>query len=119
MRCFHCERPACAEACPENGIARQPDGRVTIDDELCTGCGECVSACPYGAIVTMPDGKSAKCDQCHDEVERGWGPTCVRACPMRALRLEAGAAEAPPGRTPDPGFDEHGMGPSVLFLRRR
>ena len=50
-----------------------------------------------------------------DEVARGWGPTCVRACPMRALEY---GSDDRPARVADASFDDHGIGPSVTYLRR-
>lgn len=118
VHCFHCADPPCVEACPSNGIVKQEDGLVALDEGLCSGCGECVDACPFGAIVMRPDGTAAKCDGCSDETARGWDPTCVRACPTRALHL------VPPGDVPatsrvhDPAFQDHGIGPSVVYLMR-
>ena len=41
---------ACADACPDEAIAKRPDGIVVIDDALCSGCQTCIEACPYDAI---------------------------------------------------------------------
>lgn len=116
--CFHCAEPACVPACPEGGIARGADGLVVIDKEACTACGQCVEACPFDVIAPLPDGTATKCDGCADEVALGWEPTCVRACPMRALSF--GPTDPPPrsGRTPDPDFDDAGIGPAVRYWRR-
>jgi anaerobic dimethyl sulfoxide reductase subunit B (iron-sulfur subunit) len=97
-------------------MAARQDG-VQVDADLCVACGACIEACPFGAIVMHPEGRASKCDGCADEVARGWEPTCVRACPMRALGY-APAAGVPEGRTPDPTFVDHGIGPSVRYLRR-
>jgi len=118
VHCFHCEAPPCAEACPTGGIVKGEDGRVSIDDAECTGCATCVEACPFGAIVIRPDNAAAKCDACADETAGGWDPACVRGCPMRALWF--GPAEELPfeNRIEDTHFSDHGIGPSVLYLRR-
>ena len=118
IHCFHCAEPACVEACPSQGISQGEDGLVTIDEEACNGCEECAAACPFDAIVLRPDGTAAVCDACADEVARGWDPTCVRACPTRALWY--GPADAVPfgNRVPDADFEDEGIGPAVLFLRR-
>ena len=88
VSCNHCEKPACLEACPEDAITkREADGVVLIEAEKCTGCRTCESACPYGAIQFRPgdDAKAEKCDFCADRLAVGETPTCVGACPMRAL----------------------------------
>ncbi|MBN1641575.1 MAG: 4Fe-4S dicluster domain-containing protein [Anaerolineae bacterium] len=116
VHCFHCAAPACAAACPTAAIATRPGGWVQIDAALCIACGACVEACPFGAIVL--DGAAIKCDGCGDERERGWDPTCVRACPMRALSIAPADALLPERRIPDPTFDDQGIGPAVVYLRR-
>ena len=117
LHCFHCAEPPCAEVCPTGAIARQTSQWVQIEAGLCNACGACVDACPFTAIVLLPEGVAAKCDGCADEVSRGWVPTCVRACPMRALAYGPACA-LPERRTEDREFDDHGIGPSVLYLRR-
>ena len=117
MHCFHCEEPSCAHVCPTSAIAKGGDGLVQIEGELCTACGACVEACPFSAMVMCASGTASKCDGCVDEVARGWGPTCVRACPMRALRYGQDATW-PENRVADPSFEDHGIGPVVRFLRR-
>ena len=116
--CFHCDEPSCAEVCPTDAIAKTADGWVQIDGQLCVRCGACVEACPFAAIVTQPDGYTSKCDGCMDQVSQGWTPTCVRACPMRALQYGPIADALLERRTHDQAFDDHGIGPSVMYLRR-
>ena len=72
-------------------------------------------ACPFDAVATLPDGTAVKCDGCADEMAEGREPTCVRACPMRALCF------APPDPLPSgrvPAYDRCGSGsaPRVLYL---
>jgi anaerobic dimethyl sulfoxide reductase subunit B (iron-sulfur subunit) len=114
--CLHCDRPPCVDVCPTGAMGRHPDW-VQIDASLCIACGSCIEACPFAAIVMRPEGVAAKCDGCADEVALGWGPTCVRACPMRALGV-APASSVPENRIQDLAFEDHGIGPSVLYLRR-
>ena len=117
VHCFHCAEPPCAQACPEGAIAKDDAGYVVLDPAKCTGCGQCIGACPFAAIVRLPDGTATKCDGCPDEAARGWEPTCVRACPMRALAYEP---PDPPreNRVADPDFTDHGIGPAVRYWRR-
>jgi anaerobic dimethyl sulfoxide reductase subunit B (iron-sulfur subunit) len=116
--CYHCAKPACAAACPTSAIVKEKDGLVQIDRELCTRCGACVQACPFSAIATESDGIVSKCDGCADEIAAGSVPTCVRACPMRAMGYLAIEALPPAGRVADPDFDDRGIGPAVVYLIR-
>jgi anaerobic dimethyl sulfoxide reductase subunit B (iron-sulfur subunit) len=117
IHCFHCADPPCIDACPTGAMARQENGWVHVEEGLCVACGSCIDACPFAAIVMRPDGLASKCDGCADEVARGWQPTCVRACPMRALGYGPPEDVLPENRTPDAEFVDHGTGPSVLYLR--
>jgi anaerobic dimethyl sulfoxide reductase subunit B (iron-sulfur subunit) len=132
--CFHCAQAPCIGVCPTGALGRpgalgqpgapgQPEGWVQIDAGLCIACGACIEACPLGAIVMRPEGVASKCDGCADEVARGWGPTCVRACPMRALGYAAeGRSPAdgalPENRVQDDVLYDRQIGPAVLYLRR-
>ena len=116
--CFHCAEPPCAEVCPTAAIARKEAGWVQIDAGLCNACGACLDACPFSAIVIGAEGVASKCDGCADEVNRGWGPTCVRACPMRALDYGPRAGASSEVRVGDRDFEDHGIGPAVLYVRR-
>jgi anaerobic dimethyl sulfoxide reductase subunit B (iron-sulfur subunit) len=118
VHCFHCARPPCVEVCPTGATARGKDGWVQVEAELCIACGACVEACPFSAVAIGPEDTASKCDGCVDEVSRGWKPTCVRACLMRALDYAPGASSLPDKRVDDWDFRDHGIGPSVQYLRR-
>ena len=87
--CYHCEKPACIDACAVEAISKEPKyGAVLIDSDKCTGCRNCYEECPYGAPVFEGDeiGEVAqKCDMCIDRLEAGDLPICVGACSARAL----------------------------------
>ena len=88
LACNHCEEPACRDACPSNAIAKREDGAVLIDPDRCLGCRYCEWACPYGAPRYDPAARRmTKCDFCAEAIARGEAPSCVRACPMRALEF--------------------------------
>ena len=45
----------CATACLFNAIVRDEQGKLTIDPELCCGCGACISACKAGNLTASRD----------------------------------------------------------------
>lgn len=90
--CWHCEVPTCVAACPVQAIVkRQEDGIVVVDPGTCLGnvaCDEkCRKACPYSApqFGSTPGAKMGKCNFCIERFQSGKRPTCVEACPVRAL----------------------------------
>ena len=86
MSCNHCADPICARNCPTRALWKRDDGIVQIDQDLCIGCKYCAWVCPYGAPQFNPEkGVMGKCDLCADYVDEGKNPSCVDACPMRAL----------------------------------
>lgn len=97
--CQHCDNPACTEACPTGAMAKDPEtGIVSVDTEVCIGCGSCEASCPYGAPHVDPDlGYSVKCDGCADRVAEGKLPICVEACLMRCLEFGDAAEMAEKG----------------------
>jgi anaerobic dimethyl sulfoxide reductase subunit B (iron-sulfur subunit) len=87
ISCNHCAAPACLAVCPVAAIIKDPDtGIVTIDTDLCIGCGSCLTACPYDAPSLWEErGIYTKCDMCAAMVADGEIPLCVSGCTMRAL----------------------------------
>lgn len=55
---------------------------VTVDEEVCVGCGECVTACP-AQLFTLQDGKATvgndDCLGCQ---------SCAEICPVGAIKVE-------------------------------
>ena len=86
LSCNHCTHPKCAGVCPVDAFNVRPDGIVLIDTSRCMGCGYCAWACPYAAPQYDPArGVMTKCNLCYDNLDAGLAPTCVAACPLRAL----------------------------------
>jgi DMSO reductase iron-sulfur subunit len=89
--CFHCAKPVCAEACPNQAIAKEEKyGAVLVDSSKCDGQRKCREACPYGAPQfggDAPGIKMSKCTMCIDRLEQGLAPICVLSCSMRALEF--------------------------------
>ena len=86
LSCNHCEDAPCVENCPTGALAKRDDGIVTLDQDHCVGCKYCAWSCPYGAPQFNPGQRvMGKCDLCADYVDQGKNPSCVDACPMRAL----------------------------------
>jgi len=61
---------------------------ITIDEDLCTGCGDCVPACDEGALAIV-DGKAKLVKDIYCD---GLG-ACLGDCPTGALKVEVREAE--------------------------
>ncbi|MBQ6478308.1 MAG: 4Fe-4S binding protein [Erysipelotrichaceae bacterium] len=53
---------------------------VTIDRDLCIGCGACTGVCPTGSLELDEEGKS----KCNEETCIDCG-ACVATCPVEAI----------------------------------
>ena len=53
--CQHCAEPPCVPVCPTGATVQRADGLVTMDYDLCIGCGYCAVACPYQARTIAHD----------------------------------------------------------------
>ncbi|MCX8190430.1 MAG: ATPase, T2SS/T4P/T4SS family [Candidatus Diapherotrites archaeon] len=86
LKCKHCkpEEARCALVCRKNAFYKVTENIVSIDKELCDGCGACMKACSYRAI-TIVEGKASKCDLC---AEHGFEIVCARECPKGAIKIE-------------------------------
>lgn len=115
--CNHCQKPVCADACPNGAYYRRDDGLLILDPEKCTGCRVCQEACPYDAIYYNEEQKICqKCTGCAHLLDHGVKkPRCVEACPTDALGFGdeeelqdfiVGAAVRSP---------ETGLGPRVYY----
>ncbi len=61
---------------------------ITIDEELCNGCGQCIVACAEGALKLV-DGKARLVGEIYCD---GAG-ACLGHCPTGAMRIEQREAE--------------------------
>lgn len=81
--CHQCMFPLCIKACPVAALCRdEKTGAISVNHEVCVGCGMCVDACPHGAIGVEPEGYPIICDLC------GGQPQCVSHCPEGAIKYQ-------------------------------
>ena len=107
--CMQCAEMPCEQVCPTVAITRGEGGIVLIDPQscVCDGAGPCLSACPYGVLQVNQEnrpyfrhyltphekqdyevhiqGAVEKCDLCYHRVVAGMQPSCVQACPSKAM----------------------------------
>lgn len=89
--CMHCTYAACVKVCPTGALKQNAQGLVTLERDLCNGCGYCQMFCPFGIPRLETDvvtgyGKATKCNFCQDRVTNGQTPACVKTCPAGALQ---------------------------------
>lgn len=89
VNCRHCTHPKCVEGCISGAMTKDPrTGVVTSNPDKCVGCRTCVSMCPFGAVRIEEAAEkfiAYKCDLCGDGHGEPGEPSCVAACPNRAL----------------------------------
>ena len=111
ISCNHCQDPICVQSCPSKAMHQDDHGIVAIDPEKCVGCQYCAWACPYSAPqFDKLLGRMTKCDFCRKEIEQNQPPSCVAACPTRALQFvefysPAGGRAVDPPMHPMPPFE--------------
>ena len=86
LQCRQCIDAPCVHACMSGAMRFDVEtGLIQVDDQKCVGCMMCVMVCPFGAIVEIPTThRVAKCDRCQ---ELDYDPSCVSACPTKALEF--------------------------------
>ncbi len=92
-QCMHCEKPACASACPVSAMERTASGAVVHHPERCIGCRYCMVACPFN-VPRFQWGSATprivKCDLCFGTaLARDGRPACATACPAGAVTFGA------------------------------
>ncbi len=106
--CMHCADPPCEHVCPTTATHKRADGLVTIDYDICIGCGYCAVACPYQArhiihrqTFAYGDDGPMESEAARVDPER---MSVATKCTFCMDRIDAGLAK---GLTPgvDPGGD--------------
>ena len=84
--CMQCNAAPCIKAAKNRAVYKRPDGIVIIDPEKAVGQRQIVDACPYGAIFWNEEKQlPQKCTFCVQRLEEGKIPSCVKACPSKAM----------------------------------
>ena len=99
--CQHCDHPPCLEVCPSTATRKRADGIVTIDEDLCIGCGYCLMACPYDAraLTAAPGFAFGAMPTAAEAARRPAGTGVASKCDFCAGRIDAGRARGlSPGR---------------------
>jgi formate dehydrogenase iron-sulfur subunit len=88
--CMHCEKPACASACPVGAFHKTKEGPVVYDVWKCIGCRYCMVACVFnqpkyewGSL----NPRVRKCIMCPDRIAAGKQTACAEACPTGATKF--------------------------------
>jgi phenylacetyl-CoA:acceptor oxidoreductase subunit 1 len=102
--CMHCDDPPCMHVCPSTATRKRPDGIVTIDYDLCIGCGYCAVACPYQARYKVDAAEFAygKATESEKQTFRPERLGVATKCTFCMDRIDAGLAKGlRPGLDPE------------------
>jgi phenylacetyl-CoA:acceptor oxidoreductase subunit 1 len=102
--CQHCDDPPCMHVCPSKATKKRADGIVTIDYDLCIGCGYCAVACPYQARYKTDKALFAYGEPTQSEAKRHDSARLAVAtkCTFCVDRIDAGVEKGlTPGIDPE------------------
>lgn len=103
--CQHCSDPPCMHVCPSTATGQRDDGIVTIDYDICIGCGYCAVACPYQARYKEDKPHFAYGDEPNKTEQVRFDPGRVgvaQKCTFCADRVDAGVEQGlTPGVDPE------------------
>ncbi|MFQ5971076.1 MAG: 4Fe-4S dicluster domain-containing protein [Alphaproteobacteria bacterium] len=91
--CQHCEEPPCMEVCPSTATRKRDDGIVTIDYDICIGCGYCAVACPYDARFKVSKAEFAYGDEPTESEREQFDPKRINVatkCTFCSDRIDFG-----------------------------
>jgi formate dehydrogenase iron-sulfur subunit len=117
---MHCTNAPCVDVCPTRALKYHPLGVVTLEQDLCNGCGYCLTACPFNIPRLETDvltgrGKATKCNLCQDRVTNGLMPACAKTCPPGAIRFGARGEMLKLGRARVGALRERGFAEANLY----
>ena len=101
--CMHCDAPPCRDVCPTTATKKRADGMVTIDYDICIGCGYCIIACPYQARYKVTERTNAYAAGATATEDSNFDPRLLgvaQKCTFCVDRVDAGLAAGL-----RPGFD--------------
>jgi len=103
--CQHCADPPCMHVCPSTATGQRDDGIVTIDYDLCIGCGYCIVACPYQARDKIDKARFAYGNQPTEIEEHRFEEKTIgvaQKCTFCSDRIDAGLEQGlTPGVDPE------------------
>ena len=103
--CQHFAEPPCVPVCPTGATRQRDDGLVTMDYDVCIGCGYCAVACPYQARTIAHEIEGYYTDEITRQEARVFDPARVgvaQKCTFCVDRIDSGLARGEtPGVDPD------------------